>query len=261
MGVELLILTVYFICVIYVLYQMALSVEDKLEDQVAVVLNGEALQDAVNAQLQQQTLYQASAETQTNNGISAFAITFFKDEEPTGTVALQVMPQGKRPLQPAIQTLSVSVVNTLPDQQVFIEWDRSALSIHGGYAQRVIRQVPGSTTDLLPSQAPTVVNPGLQTSVSITGESLLSRPDNQMTLAVGSALVNLSQVPNMPPMARKYSLQLVMWVRSTLHPHAPTLQIILPFNFQIEVLPDHVALPVLSWLLNFNPTALLPRGR
>jgi hypothetical protein len=261
MGVELLILTVYFICVIYVLYQMALSVEDKLEDQVAIHLNGEELQDAVNAQLQQQNLYQASAATQTVNGVAAFAMTFFKDEEQFGTIALQVMPQGKRPLQPAIQTLSVNVVNTLPDQQVFIEWDRSALSIHGGYAQRVIRQVPGSTTDLLPSQAPTVVNPGLQTSVSITSESLLSRPDNQMTLAVGPALVNLSQIPNMPPMARKYSLQLVMWVRSTLHPHAPALQIILPFNFQIEVLPDHVALPVLSWLLNFNPTALLPRGR
>ena len=52
MGVELLILTVYFICVIYVLYQMALSVEDKLEDQLVIVLNGEELQDAVNAQLQ-----------------------------------------------------------------------------------------------------------------------------------------------------------------------------------------------------------------
>ncbi len=144
---------------------------------------------------------------------------------------------------------------------MFIEWDRSALSIHGGYAQRVIRQVPGSTTDLLPSQAPTVVNPGLQTNVSITGESLLSRPENQMTLEVGPALVNLSQVPNLPAPMRKYSLQLVMWVRSTLHPNSPALQMILPFNFQIEVLPDHVALPVLSWLLNFNPMALIPRGR
>lgn len=257
MGVELLILTVYFICVVYVLYQMALSVEDKLEDQVAIVLQGEELQNAVNAQLQQQILYRAEAETQTMGGISLLKITFFEQEEPAGAIAFQVMPQGKKPLQPPVKSLSISVVNTLPDQQVFVQWDRSALSVHGGFAQRVIRQVPGSTTDLLPSQAPTVVNPNLQTSVSVTAESLLTRPDNQVTLEVGPALVNLSQIPGMKEPMRQYTLQLVVWVRSILHPNSPALQIILPFHFQIEVLPDHVALPVLSWLLDFNPFALI----
>lgn len=255
MGVELLILTVYFICVIYVLYQMALSVEDKLEDQVEIKLNGEELQAAVNAQLQQQTLYQAQAETQTLNGISLLKLTFFDEETAVGTVALQVMPQGKRPLQPAIKTLSVSVINTLPAQQIFVQWDRSAISVHGGFAQRVIRQVPGNTTDLLPSQAPTVVNPGLQTNVSVTAEGLLTRPENQMALEVGPALIDLDKIPGMKEPMRQYTLQMVMWVRSLMHPNSPALQIVLPFTFRIEVLPDHVALPVLSWLLNFNPFA------
>jgi len=257
MGVEFLILTVYFICIIYVLYQMALSVEDKLEDQVEIILQGEALQAAVNAQLQQQVLYLASAETQVVAGKSLLTITFFKEaedqDEAIGTVALQVMPQGKLPLQPPIKSLSVSIINTLPDQQVFLQWDRSALSVHGGIAQRVIRQVPGNTTDLLPSQAPTVVNPGLQTNVRVTAEGLLTRPENQVSLEVGPALVDLSKIPTMKEPMRQYTLQMVLWVRSMLHPNSPALQLILPFTFHIAVLPDHVPLPVLSWLLTYNP--------
>lgn len=261
MGVEFLILTVYFICVIYVLYQMALSVEAQLEDQFEVVLRGDDLQAAVNAQLQQQRLYQAQAEMQTIEGKSLLKLTFFVLEDQTddlkaiGTVALQVMPQGKRPLEDAIKTISVSVINTLPDQQVFLQWDRSAISVFGGFAQRVIREVPGNTTDLLPSQAPTVVNPGLQTNVKVTGESLLTRPDNQVPLAVSSALVDFHKIPAMKEPMRHYTLQIVMWVQSLLYPDDPALQLILPFTFHIKVLPDHVALPVLGWLLNFNPFA------
>ncbi|MEM1310783.1 MAG: hypothetical protein AAGF98_15045 [Cyanobacteria bacterium P01_H01_bin.153] len=256
MGVEFLILTIYFICVIYVLYQMALSVEDKLEDQFAILLDGEGLQAAVNAQLQQQTLYMAEAEMQTVEKFSLLKITFFEGDEAIGTIGVKVTPQGKRPLQPPIQTLSVSIANTLPDQQVFLEWDRSAISVHGGSAQRVIRQVPGNTTNLLPSQAPTTVNPGLQASVTVTAESLFTRNDNQIALEVGPALVDLAKIPGMKEPLRQYTLQTVLWVRSLIYPGSPALQLVLPFNFRIEVLPDRVALPVLSWLLNFNPFAL-----
>ncbi|MGF1460937.1 MAG: hypothetical protein ACFBSG_18150 [Leptolyngbyaceae cyanobacterium] len=253
MGVEVLILTIYFICVIYVLYQMALSVEDKLEDQVEIFLAGEELAAAINAQLQRQTLYIAEAETPAP-GSSLLKISFFdNDEDPMGAISIQVMPLGKRPLQPPINSLNVSIVNTLPDQQVFLEWDRSAITVYGGFAQRVIRQVPGSATNLLPSQAPTVVNPGFQSNVSITGEGFLTRPDNQFSLEMGSALIDVSKIPNMPPPTRQYSLQMALWIRSMLNPHSPALQLILPFNFRFEVLEDHVALPILSWLLNFNP--------
>ncbi|MEM6837640.1 MAG: hypothetical protein AAF609_12380 [Cyanobacteria bacterium P01_C01_bin.120] len=255
MGVEFLILTIYFICVLYVLYQMALSVEDKLEDQFKIVLDADYLQTAVNTQLQQQTLYTAAAETQTVEGISGLKITFFEGEEAIGTIGVKVTPQGKRPLQPPIKTLGVSIANTLPDQ-VFLEWDRSAISVYGGPAQRVIRQVPGNATNLLPSQAPTTVNPGLQTSVTVTAESLLTRNDNQITLDVGPALVDFANIPAMKEPQRQYTLQMVLWVCSLVYPSDPALQLVLPFNFRIEVLPDHVALPILSWLLTFNPFML-----
>lgn len=263
MGVEFLILTIYFICVTYVLYQMALSVEAKLEDQVRIVLNAEILQSTVTTQLNQQSLYHAEAEVETQGqekkeDKALLKITFFYNMQPVGLVALQVSPVGKLPLEPSPKNLLVSVTNTLPDQQVFIDWDQSAISAYGGAGQRVIRQVPGSPTDLLQAQVYTVVNPGLQTKVAVTSENLLKRPDNQMALEVDKALINFSQIPEIKEPRRQYSLQMLMWVRSMSNPNSPALQILVPFVFRIELLPDHVALPVLSWILNFDPFAPNP---
>ena len=51
MGSDVLILTIYFLVVIYVLYQMALSLESQLEEKVKVDLNlGESKQN-IDAQL------------------------------------------------------------------------------------------------------------------------------------------------------------------------------------------------------------------
>jgi hypothetical protein len=254
MGTDLLILTVYFICVVYVLYQMALSVESSLEDQLVIVLDKESLQAAVTAQLEQQTAYQAQAEVLTEKGISLLKLTFLRGEETVGAIALQVLPQGRRPLQPPLSDLNVAILNTLPDQQVFINWDHSSLSAHGGIAQRVIRKIPGSPTDLLQPQVYTVVNPTQRVSVAVTSEGLLNRPDNQTALNYAPAFVDLSKVPNMPEPARHYSLRVLMWVQSMTNPNRPALQLLIPFMFRINVLPDHVARPVLSWLLNlFTP--------
>lgn len=257
MGVELLILTIYFICVVYVLYQMALSVEAKLEDQFEIVLDSERLQNAIAEQLQQQNLYQAQAEVETV-GNALLKITFFRDEEPVGAIGIQVRPIGKQPLEPPIKNLNVAIANNLPDQQVFVNWDYSAISIFGSPGQRVIRQVPGSATDLLQPQVYTVVNPGGQSNIAVTSEGMLKRPDNQMALEVSSALVDFNMIPRLKEPMRQYSLQMLVWVRSIAAPNSPALQLLVPFVFRIRVLPDHVALPVLSWLLNFNPFMLNP---
>jgi hypothetical protein len=42
-------------------------------------------------------------------------------------------------------------------------------------------------------------------------------------------------------------------------PASQVIQLLLPFNFKIEVLPDHVALPILSWLLDWFSPAKRPR--
>ena len=254
MGVEFLILTIYFICVIYVIYQMALSVEAKREDQFEIEFDGETLQAAIATQLAQQTLYDVETEV-LSQGKALLKMTFLHQQQPVGVVAVQMGPVGKQPLERPFNNIRVSIANTLPDQQVCINWDHSAISVYGGPAQRVIRQVPGRPTDLLQPQVYTVVNPQLQTNVAVTSENMLSRPADQMALEIGSSLIDMKQIPKFKEQQRQYSLRLLMWVRSMAYPDSPAMQLLLPFTFQIKVLPDHVALPVLSWLLDFNPFA------
>ncbi|MEL6130802.1 MAG: hypothetical protein AAFR30_12995, partial [Cyanobacteria bacterium J06628_4] len=54
MGSDVLILTIYFLVVIYVLYQMALSIESNLEDKVEIVLDQDKLVEQIHGQLKQQ---------------------------------------------------------------------------------------------------------------------------------------------------------------------------------------------------------------
>ncbi|MGF1523922.1 MAG: hypothetical protein ACFBSF_16510 [Leptolyngbyaceae cyanobacterium] len=253
MAADLFILTVYLICVVYVLYQMALSLEDKLEDQFEIVLDKAALQEAAAGQLQQQGIYQAQAEVVSEEKIGSFLqLIFSTQEQPVvGNVLVQVFPQGKRPLEPPMKDLKVRIVNGLPDQQVFVNWDSSSLAVHGGLANRVIRQVPGMPVDLFQPQVMTVANPGQMVSVTVTSESLFNRPDNKSALESATSLVDFNKVPEMKESMRMYSLRMLVWVRSMTDPNRPAMQLLLPFNFQINVLPDRVALPILSWLLNF----------
>ncbi|NER81932.1 MAG: hypothetical protein F6K42_20675 [Leptolyngbya sp. SIO1D8] len=261
MAPDILILTIYLICVVYVLYQMALSVEANLEDQLELVLEGENLQAAIAAQLQQQNRYQAQAEVLADKSGSLLQLTFLNQDQAIGQVVLQVLPQGRRPLQPPLSDLKVNVLNNFPEQQVFINWDSSSLSVHGGLAQRVIRMIPGMPIDLFQPQAMTVANPGQMVSVAVTGESLFNRPDNKTALASGASLINLSNVPDMKEPMRLYSLGVLMVVRSMTNPQEQAIQLLLPFNFRINVLPDHVALPVLSWLLNLFSAKPKPKAR
>ncbi|MEO1296195.1 MAG: hypothetical protein AAFW75_10390 [Cyanobacteria bacterium J06636_16] len=252
MAADLFIVTVYLICVVYVLYQMALSLEDKLEDQFDIVLDEASLQEAAVGQLQQQRVYQAQADVVSEEKTGSFLqLTFSNQEQSVGTVLVQVFPQGKRPLEPPMDDLKVRVVNGLPDQQVFINWDSSSLSVYGGLANRVIRLVPGMPVDLFQPQVMTVANPGQMVSVTVTSESLFNRPDNKSALESATSLVTFSKVPEMKESMRGYSLRMLVWVRSMTDPNRPAMQLLLPFNFRIMVLPDRVALPILSWLLNF----------
>lgn len=252
MATDIFILTIYLICVVYVLYQMALSVEEKLEDQVEIVLDGDLLKKAVNSQLTQQTFYQVEADVgKTDKNISFLKMSFANQGQATSKVLVQVTPQGKRPLKPPMSDLSVRVENDFTDQQVFVDWDSSSLSVHGSPAERVIRVVPGSPIDLFQRQVMTVANPKQATNVTVTSEKLFKRPDNKTALESTPKLVDFESALGMKDPQRNYSLRLLVWIRSMTHPNNPALRLLLPFNFQINVLPDHVALPILSWLLDF----------
>lgn len=273
MGVGFLILTVYFICVIYVLYQMALSVEAKLENQFKIALNFDELKEQLTKQLQQQDLYRAEPSQEIGTRkikdkeveYEFLKITFFQQDKAVGSIDIEISPMGKRPLEPGVEFLTVDISNGLIDgdgliaEQVFVNWDYSAISLYGGPAERVIRQIPGQPIDLFNPQVVTVVNPGLKAQASITSESFLRRAAaEQTTLETRKPLVDFHKILDMKEPQRQYIFQMMMWVRSIRNPNGPALQLLIPFFFRIEVLPDHVALPVLSWLLNFNPFSLAP---
>jgi hypothetical protein len=252
---DLLILTIYFICVVYVLYQMALSVEAGLEDQVAIALDEDTVQEAVTTQLAQQNRSDVAVKIVPGKML-ALQLSFPSGPERENKVQIQVGPQGSKPLQPPIQNLSVTVLNSLPQQQIFLDWDSSSLSVHGGLAYRVIRNVPGMPLDLLQRQVYTVANPNQAVNIAVTSEALFRRPENSTALQSAPVLINLEQASMMQDFMRVYALRMQIWIKSTTHPERQPIRLLIPFNFQIEVLPDHVALPVLSWLLDlFAPKA------
>lgn len=259
MGRDILILTIYFICVIYVLYQMALSVEAKLEDQIQIVLDQEGLQKAIAPQLERQNRKDITAKIVAEKTPPYLELTFPQGKDTPTKVQVQVSPQGRKPLRPPVKNLDVTLINGLPDQQVFLDWDRSSISVFGGLAHRVVRDVPGRPLDLLQPQVFTVANPAQAISANITSEALYSRSDQSTALNSSPVLIDLENIPTMREMMRFYSLGLVLWIKPVNGPDNQALQLLLPFTFRIEVLPDHVALPILSWLLDLFSDFRLPR--
>lgn len=247
-AADIAIIFIYFICVVYVLHQMALSVEAKLEDQVQILLDEETVQEAVTTQLAQQNCPNVAVKMVPGK-LTTLQLSF--PNGPDGDkVQIQVGPQGRKPLQPPIQNLSVTVMNGLPQQQIFLDWDSSSLSVHGGLAYRVIRNVPGMPLDLLQPQVYTVANPNQAVNIVVTSEALFRRPDNATALQSAPVLIDLERATMMKDFMRVYTLRMQLWIKSTTHPERQPIRLLIPFNFQIEVLPDHVALPVLSWLLD-----------
>jgi hypothetical protein len=260
MAADILILTIYFICVVYVLYQMALSVEAKLEDQVQVVLDTDTLQAAIAPQLAQQGRSDITACIRSGKGPVALELVVpTGQKEEAESLQIQVSPQGKLPLRPPVQNLSITAINGLSTQQVFFDWDSSSLSVHGGLAYRVVRNVPGRPLDLLQPQVQTVANPNQGVSAQVTSEALFRRPEANNALESVPVLINLEAIPEMKEMMRVYSLRLLVWIKPMNVPDSQVIQLLLPFNFKIEVLPDHVALPILSWLLDWFSPAKRPR--
>lgn len=245
MGADLLILTVYLICVIYVLYQMALSIKENIE----IVLDGKALESAIATQLERQTLYRAKAQVIADGSLLSIAFLQPDNEQEFGQIGIGVFPQGKLPLRASIDNLQVSFINTLPEQQLFINWDSSSLSVQGSAAQRAIRKAPGEPVDLFQQQVMTVVNPGQRVNVAVTSEKLFRRPPNQIAMETKPTLIDVAKMPELKEVQRTYSLQIVMWVQLMNNPDAPGLQLLLPFNFRINLLADNVFL--LSWLFDF----------
>lgn len=258
MTTDLLILTIYFIVVAYVIYQMALSVEAKLEDQIVIQLDRKLLQTSVENQLRQQGLEGIAIEV-LNSGAPPLAKAAclslkvpipVQDEVVEGTVAVQVSPQGTKPIEPPIAGLTVQLVNTVPAAQVVVDWDRSTLNLYNNQARRVIRQTPGMRMDLVQPQVWSVVNPRQSFTATVTSEDTFGRNPESHLLQPTAPLINLGKAMNLPAPQRSYALELLVGIKPMVAPEQPIIWLLLPFRFEIGILPGQAAVPVINWILS-----------
>ncbi|MEO0867590.1 MAG: hypothetical protein AAFY17_03905 [Cyanobacteria bacterium J06642_11] len=274
MGNDVLILTIYFLVVIYVLYQMALSVENSLEDKVRIELDRDFLEAQTNQQLQRQSPHQPKVSAKVEQfefrgrrmpPYLALQVSTAHNPKQTRKVTVTVGPMGNMSRRMALTNLKVSIANSTEDAQVYIDWDNSSITTDKSrQTQRVFRAGIPLSSDLSRSQIFSVVNPGESFDTTITGEACLSVDPNSNTLQPGLPLVDMGDIielladPIMAPdnedevpQTLAYSLQLRVGIRQiTNQQESNTTYLLLPFEFVAILLPDEIAFPPLRWLLD-----------
>lgn len=263
MEIDILILTVYFICMGYVVYKMALSIEEELEDQVVLVPDAASLESTVRSQLVRQGFAEtAAAVLQPGAGALGKAVSLQltvpeprslaaaddqPDEPDEGQITVQVLPQGPHPLQP-VNGLTVQVVNQSRAVQVIVDWDRSSISRMTNEIRRVIRHTPGMRLDLAVPQVSSVVNPNQYLSTVVASEDCFSRSDSQV-LQQTAPVVDIPKMANLKGPLRNYSLDLVVQLTPFSGRGGRPIMLLLPFRFAIQPLPAKAAIPLVNWIL------------
>ncbi|EDX84888.1 hypothetical protein S7335_2587 [Synechococcus sp. PCC 7335] len=217
-------LTVYFLVVIYVLYQMALSLEDRLEDKVIIHLDKDLLAEQTQTQLSFQEKVRSNKikavveERSSNDSEVRFPVLcLLVGDAPDASkmdpsqladlrkigldnraiasmlhpkIEIRVKPTGQQPIKPPLLYLSVTVDNRTASLQTYINWDNSSLEMLK-QGHRVVRSIPNMLRDLSQAQVHSVVNPGQAVTSEVTIESnyIYDAKSGQMKLI--KPLVNL----------------------------------------------------------------------
>jgi len=257
MEIDILLLTIYLICISYVVYQMALSLESQLEDKAKIVPEPELWLAALQDQLTRQGLPGEMA-TVVGTGppplkpapslCLAIPRSRSADQsEQDGQVIIQVLPQGALPIQP-LKTLTVQVINQTRSFQVGVDWDRSSFTLMTNQVRRVIRPIPGMRLDLALPQVISTINPNQFLSTPVTSEETFGRDPNTQVLQVVAPLVDVGQLLALPPTLSVYSLDLVLQL-TPLTGRGPRLNLLLPFRFRLERLPAKSPIPYVHLIL------------
>jgi hypothetical protein len=176
---NLLVLTIYFLCVTYVLYQMVNSFNDEftiklvkgeLDDQ----LDKNRLKDRLEVSFKFDPRYEINNEK-----------TKLKD-------------------------LAITVKNKSQHFPIYVDWDRSSMTDwFGDSARRIIRTVPGNPLDLSQEQVYSVVSPERSMSAKIAAEDIQKR-EGDKGLSVSKNLLDISEPPVFAPDAKKKSYKAFM---------------------------------------------------
>jgi hypothetical protein len=224
-----LLLAVYFLVVLYVLYQMALSLEDQQEEKVEILVEENTLSGQTQGQLELQgnTWNITSAVRKVGikgqkGGRPCLKLIFDADKEmplPPGAeevwkklgldkdrfednelfqeslhpqITLQITPVNQQTLR-AIPHLTLMVDNDTADMQVYLFWDRSSFEMMR-QGSRVIRLTSNAPVDLLQAQVPTVINPGMMVTTNFTAENRFVRdPETRLVRPNPEPIVDLKE--------------------------------------------------------------------
>ncbi|MGC1247506.1 MAG: hypothetical protein WA865_14930, partial [Spirulinaceae cyanobacterium] len=173
---NLLIVVIYLICIIYVFYQVAQS-----------------LDKYVGARADQEDINQAIAKKKLGDILDLkFALPNMREME-------------------NFRDIGIVIENKSPTRSLAINWQQSTLSNLKGKSQRVIREVPGMKIDLSQPQTFTTVGPSQNVAAKITTETTL-KPGANGSLELTKPLFSSEELKSLPEEGGEFTLNLSIQV-------------------------------------------------
>ncbi|MBD1940900.1 hypothetical protein H6F50_00810 [Coleofasciculus sp. FACHB-712] len=202
---NLFILTVYIICVTYVLYRVFKSVD---RNQVIVHLDRESL----NGQLEAQNL---------------------RDR-----VDIQFKLEKRYQLD-RLRELSIQIDNKSAEHSIDVDWDRSSLTDFDGRSRRVIRLTPSMILDLSQRQVYSFIGSGKILKEKITVEDVLQRDLQTDVLKISASLFDPSKLKKLssPESTLHFSLTLVLHLFRSTSETGNSVTHILSCDFTVKKAP------------------------
>lgn len=254
MGPDLLILTIYFIALVYVIYRIALAAETKLEPKVDLQLDDDSMRSSIQQQLQQQRradqLKMDIREKEKQGKHFWLGLPAENDESEIG-LTIQVNPQGKQTIKP-LAALELQISNNIPSAQVAIDWDSSSLMVLNNQARRVIRHIPGMHMGLNQPQVHSIINPTQSMLATVTSEDMFGRHPETQVLQPMVPLLDFEKALSLKLPKLSYALDLRIGILPMGAPQFEAIQLLVPFRFSVEKKKEEVAFPLFRLLLRMK---------
>jgi hypothetical protein len=170
---DLLILTIYFLCVTYVLFQMI----NAFSDEYMVNLDKSALEEEL------------------------------KRKKIADRIDVNFKFNGRYEINSSrnkLNKLAITVKNKSKDYPIYVDWDYSSMTDwFGGRSRRLTRIVSGKALDISQQQVFSVINPGLSLQEEVVPEDILERKGDKGEVDVTKPLLDLSQPGGKAPADKK----------------------------------------------------------
>ena len=177
-NTDLLLLTIYILCVTYVLYQIINS----FNDEFTIVLEKKDLDEQLE-------------DLKLNDRVE---VSFKFD---------------KRYEFDKLKEFGVNIKNKSKEHPVFVDWNMSSVTDLDGKARRVTRLIAGNSLDLFQEQALSPVPPGTIMKEKVVAEDMLARKGDDGPMEVSKTLVDLTK-PKKPGDPLKRYLDFVAMQRT-----------------------------------------------